>query len=81
MSTDSTRTEPDHLTEDPSALRARQVQPLRFTERVGSPSLQGPEPTMDMPMELRGNVLVTTVGKLVSWARKSSLWPVAFGLA
>lgn len=81
MSREITRKQPDHLTDDPSALQARRVQPLRFTERVGSPALQGPEPAMDLPMELRGNILVTTIDKLVSWARKSSLWPMAFGLA
>lgn len=50
-------------------------------ERVGNPSLQGPEPTMEVPFELRQNVLVTRLDKVVNWARKSSLWPMAFGLA
>jgi NADH-quinone oxidoreductase subunit B len=50
-------------------------------DRPGNPALQGPESTMAVPMEIRQNVLVTTVDKLVGWARKSSLWPVAFGLA
>lgn len=50
-------------------------------ERVGSPALQGPEPTMAVPWEIRQNALVTTLEKLVNWARKSSLWPMAFGLA
>jgi len=36
---------------------------------------------MAVPFEVRNNVLVTTLDKLVNWARKSSLWPVAFGLA
>ena len=66
---------------DPSAERARQVRPLPLLTHVGSPALQGPESTMDVPMELRHNVLVTSVDKVVNWARKSSLWPVAFGLA
>lgn len=67
--------------DDPSALRARNVQPVRLMERVGSPALQGPEPTMAVPWEIRQNALVTTLEKLVNWARKSSLWPMAFGLA
>ncbi len=66
---------------DPSAERARQVRPLPLLSQVGGPGLAGPEPTMDVPMELRHNVLVTSVDKVVNWARKSSLWPVAFGLA
>ena len=67
--------------EDAAAERARNVQPIHFMERMGNPALQGPESTMDLPIELKGNVLVTQVDKLVGWARKSSLWPVAFGLA
>ena len=67
--------------DDPSALRARHVQPVRLMERVGNPALQGPEQTMAVPWEIRQNVLVTTLEKLVNWARKSSLWPLAFGLA
>ena len=27
------------------------------------------------------NVVTTTVDQLVNWARKSSLWPMTFGLA
>ncbi len=68
-------------TTDPAAERARDVQPVHFMERLGSPMLQGPEPTMELPAELTQNVLVTQVDKVVGWARKSSLWPVAFGLA
>lgn len=68
-------------TPDPSAERARRVQPIQFMDRPGVPALQGPEPTMAVPAAIRHNVLVTTVDKLVNWARTSSLWPVAFGLA
>ena len=31
--------------------------------------------------DLERNVLTTTVDRIVAWARKSSLWPVQFGLA
>ena len=68
-------------TTDPAVERARRVQPIRFMERPGNPAIQGPEPTMALPMQIKHNVLVTTVDKLVNWARTSSLWPVAFGLA
>ncbi len=67
--------------EDPAAEGARRLQPIRFMDRPGNPALQGPEPTMAVPGEIRHNVLVTTVDKLINWARSSSLWPVAFGLA
>src|SRR5438552_18120977 len=66
---------------DPWAEWARKVHPVRFATGVGHPGLPGLEPDMDVPFEIRHNVLVTSVDKLVSWARQSSLWPVAFGLA
>jgi NADH-quinone oxidoreductase subunit B len=35
-----------------------------------------------MPLEdLNANILTTTVESLVKWARRSSVWPAAFGLA
>ncbi len=34
-----------------------------------------------VPPELRRNVLITTVDKIYNWARRSSLWPLTFGLA
>lgn len=34
-----------------------------------------------VPEELQGNVLVTTVDKVYNWSRKSSMWPLLFGLA
>src|SRR5438105_3691933 len=30
---------------------------------------------------LKQNIMLSTVEGIVSWARRSSLWPVAFGLA
>jgi len=35
----------------------------------------------DVEDELQQNVLVTSVDQVVNWARRSSLWPVMFGLA
>jgi NADH-quinone oxidoreductase subunit B len=34
-----------------------------------------------MPFDVEIPVLTTTVEKMVNWARKSSIWPVTFGLA
>jgi NADH-quinone oxidoreductase subunit B len=34
-----------------------------------------------MEREFEGNLVTTTLDSLVGWARKSSLWPMSFGLA
>jgi NADH-quinone oxidoreductase subunit B len=74
------------IVEDPAAEQARHVQPVIFVPRNGTvapggAAALGIESQMDLPMEIRHNVVVTSVDHLVRWARKSSLWPVAFGLA
>ena len=35
----------------------------------------------DIPPELEGNVSVTTLDKIYNWGRRSSIWPMMFGLA
>ncbi len=35
----------------------------------------------DIPPELQNNVTITTIDKLYNWSRRSSLWPMMFGLA
>src|SRR3990172_6761707 len=30
---------------------------------------------------IKPNIMITTVDRFVNWARKSSMWPVTFGLA
>lgn len=37
--------------------------------------------TIEVPPELQPNVLVTTLDKAYNWSRKSSMWPLLFGLA
>jgi NADH-quinone oxidoreductase subunit B len=34
-----------------------------------------------VPDELQANITVTTIDKIYNWSRKSSMWPVLFGLA
>jgi NADH-quinone oxidoreductase subunit B len=38
-------------------------------------------PSIQVPDDLKGNLVVTSVDALVNWGRKSALWPVSFGLA
>ena len=40
-----------------------------------------PESAIEVPDDLKGNLMVTSVDALVNWSRKSALWPVTFGLA
>jgi NADH-quinone oxidoreductase subunit B len=35
----------------------------------------------DIPPELEGQVTLTTLDKIYNWGRRSSIWPVMFGLA
>ena len=39
------------------------------------------EPIIEVPEDLKGNLMVTSIDALVNWGRKSSTWPVTFGLA
>ena len=38
-------------------------------------------PSIEVPDDLKHNLVVTSVDALVNWGRKSALWPVSFGLA
>jgi len=45
---------------------------------------QAPEkgnPAVEVPPELRGQVEITTLDKIYNWGRRSSIWPMMFGLA
>ncbi len=35
----------------------------------------------EIPAELQGQVAITTLDKIYNWGRRSSLWPIMFGLA
>jgi NADH-quinone oxidoreductase subunit B len=39
------------------------------------------EPSIEVPDDLKNNLMITSVDALVNWGRKSALWPVTFGLA
>lgn len=39
------------------------------------------ETKFDVPPELQGQVAITTLDKIYNWGRRSSVWPMMFGLA
>ena len=39
------------------------------------------QPAIEVPDDIKRNVMVTSIDALVNWGRKSSAWPVTFGLA
>jgi NADH-quinone oxidoreductase subunit B len=45
------------------------------------PAEQILESRLDVPHELKGHAMVTSLDSLVGWARRSALWPMTFGLA
>jgi NADH-quinone oxidoreductase subunit B len=40
-----------------------------------------PEPLVDVPSDMKNSVMVSSVDYLLNWARKSSMFPLQFGLA
>jgi NADH-quinone oxidoreductase subunit B len=45
------------------------------------PADQVLESRLEVPNELKGHAMVTSLDSLVGWARRSALWPLTFGLA
>ena len=39
------------------------------------------EPLIEVPEDLKSNLVVSSLDALINWGRKSALWPVSFGLA
>lgn len=38
-------------------------------------------PGYEIPPELKSNIAITTIDKIYNWSRRSSVWPMTFGLA
>ena len=51
------------------------------TDLVAASTLPIETPSIEVPDDLKGNLVVTSIDSLVNWGRKSALWPVSFGLA
>ena len=39
------------------------------------------DPLLEIPEDMKRNLMVTSLDALINWGRRSALWPVAFGLA
>jgi NADH-quinone oxidoreductase subunit B len=68
---------------DPTALRFADP---KSADEVIKPSLLVPADevipqSMEIPEELRGQVMVVPFEGLFNWGRRNSMWPVTFGLA
>lgn len=48
---------------------------------IANSSEPNPGNIVEVPDDLKNNLVVTSIDALVNWGRKSSLWPVSFGLA
>jgi len=48
---------------------------------MGVNAHNGPADVDELCKDLERNVLTTTVERMLAWARRSSIWPVQFGLA
>jgi NADH-quinone oxidoreductase subunit B len=48
---------------------------------MGVNARNGPADVDELSKDLERNVLTTTVERMLAWARRSSIWPVQFGLA
>jgi NADH-quinone oxidoreductase subunit B len=52
-----------------------------MSDSTENKSLSSNQPPVDVPADLRSQVQITTLDKIYNWGRRSSLWPMMFGLA
>lgn len=65
----------------PAAENAQTEKQLDFRQIKQEQVQEYLHESIQVPAELQSNVLVTTVDQIYNWSRKSSMWPLLFGLA
>ena len=73
---DGERAPADTLGWDMDRIEGETIEQLKWSAQDAFP-----DPVIEVPEGLRGNLAVTTVDALLNWGRRSAVWPVAFGLA
>jgi NADH-quinone oxidoreductase subunit B len=64
-----------------SSLELDRAEGLAIDELIARSQQPIPDPDLWLEEERRPNVLVTSVDAVLNWGRRSSVWPVNFGLA
>ena len=57
------------------------VEVLRLMERSHEPFQDIDEDVPTVPQDLQNHIILSSVDSVLTWARKSSIWPAMFGLA
>ena len=51
------------------------------TELKAASQFPNPDPVIEVPADLKRNILVTSVDYILNWGRRNAVWPLTFGLA
>ena len=51
------------------------------TELKAASQFPNPDPVIEVPADLKRNLLVTSVDYILNWGRRNAVWPLTFGLA
>ena len=52
-----------------------------ITDLKAASQIPNPDPVIDVPADLKRNILVTSVDYILNWGRRNAVWPLTFGLA
>ena len=51
------------------------------TDLKAASQFPNPDPVIEVPADLKRNILVTSVDYILNWGRRNAVWPLTFGLA